>query len=99
LLLFELDEVPGVPFDDVVEVSNYIAALEHGMARLRADFPLCNRLLCEMHVYLMSRGRGSDKAPRDFAVPNCALNWFGFDEKGWHLEAWDDHHHLARVLL
>ena len=23
LLLFELDEVPGVPFDDVVEVSNY----------------------------------------------------------------------------
>ena len=32
LLLFELDEAPGVPFDDVVEVSNYVAALEHGMA-------------------------------------------------------------------
>jgi Fic family protein len=31
LLLFELDEAPGVPFDDVVEVSNYVAALEHGM--------------------------------------------------------------------
>ena len=28
LLLFELDQEPGVPFDDVVEVSNYIAALE-----------------------------------------------------------------------
>jgi Fic family protein len=26
LLLFELDEAPGVPFDDVVEVSNYVAA-------------------------------------------------------------------------
>jgi len=37
--------------------------------------------------------------PRDFAVPNCALNWFSFDENGWHLEAWDDHHHLARVLM
>lgn len=34
LLLFELDEVPGVPFDDVVEVSNYVAALEHGLQRL-----------------------------------------------------------------
>ena len=28
LLLFELDEAPGVPLDDVVEVSNYVAALE-----------------------------------------------------------------------
>src|SRR3954464_11677137 len=40
LLLFELEEAPGVPIDDVVEVSNYVAALEHGMARLRGDFPL-----------------------------------------------------------
>src|SRR5215210_2559355 len=35
LLLFELDEATGVPFDDVVEVSNCVAALKHGMARLR----------------------------------------------------------------
>jgi Fic family protein len=45
----------------VVEVSNYIAALEHGMARLREGFPLSNRLLREMHAALMSKGRGSDK--------------------------------------
>jgi 2,3-bisphosphoglycerate-dependent phosphoglycerate mutase len=36
--------------------------------------------------------------PRDFNVPNCALNWFKFDEHGWHLEAWDDHHYLAKVV-
>jgi len=36
--------------------------------------------------------------PRDFAVPNCALNWFSFDEHGWHLDAWDDHHYLAKVI-
>ena len=47
LLLFELDEMPGAPFDDVVEVSNYVAALEHGMARLRWGFPISNRLLRE----------------------------------------------------
>ena len=28
LLLFELNEIPGVPLDDVTEVSNYVAALE-----------------------------------------------------------------------
>ena len=39
LLLFELDAVPGVPLDDVLEVSNYVAALEHGLRRLREDFP------------------------------------------------------------
>lgn len=37
--------------------------------------------------------------PRDFVIPNCALNWFSFDEHGWHLDAWDDHHHLAKVLM
>jgi 2,3-bisphosphoglycerate-dependent phosphoglycerate mutase len=36
--------------------------------------------------------------PRDFPIPNCALNWFMFDGRGWHLEAWDDHHYLAQVL-
>jgi Fic family protein len=40
LLLFELDEAPGVPLDDVTEVSNYVAALDHGLARLRDGFPI-----------------------------------------------------------
>jgi len=63
LLLFELEEAPGVPIDDVVEVSNYVAALEHGMARLRGGFPLSNRLIREMHEKLLARGRGSEKQP------------------------------------
>lgn len=79
LLLFELDEVPGVPFDDVVEVSNYVAALEHGMARLGEGFPLCNRLLREMHERLMARGRGSDKAPGEF---RRSQNWIGGTRPG-----------------
>lgn len=79
LLLFELHEEPGVPFDDVVEVSNYVAALEHGMARLREGFPLCNRLLREMHVHLMARGRGSDKTPGEF---RRSQNWIGGTRPG-----------------
>src|SRR5690606_20610071 len=47
LLLFELDEASGVPFEDVVEVSNYVAALDYGLARLREGFPLSNRLIRE----------------------------------------------------
>ena len=66
LLRFELEDVPGVPFEDVVEVSNYVAALEHGLRRLEEGFPLCNRLLRETHEVLLSRGRGSGQAPGEF---------------------------------
>lgn len=79
LLLFELDEAPGVPFDDVVEVSNYVAALEHGIARLREGQPLSNRLLREVHGVLLSRGRGADKLPGEF---RRSQNWIGGTRPG-----------------
>ena len=63
LLLFELEQAPGVPFDDVVEVSSYVAALEHGLQRQRDGFPLSNRLLREIHGVLLAQGRGSAKSP------------------------------------
>jgi Fic family protein len=74
LLLFELEEAPGVPTGDVVEVSNYVAALEHGLARMRDGFPLSNRLIREVHERLLSRGRGSDKLPGEF---RRSQNWIG----------------------
>ncbi len=79
LLLFELDEAPGVPFDDVVEVSNYVAALNHGLRRLRENFPLSNRLLREIHGVLLSRGRGSGKTPGEF---RRSQNWIGGTRPG-----------------
>lgn len=79
LLLFELEGAPGVPFDDVVEVSNYAAALEHGMTRLQEGFPLSNRLIREMHGVLLSRGRGSGKAPGEF---RRSQNWIGGTRPG-----------------
>jgi len=79
LLLFELDEPPGVPLDDVVEVSNYVAALEHGLSRLREDFPLSNRLLREIHARLLSHGRGADKLPGEF---RRSQNWLGGTRPG-----------------
>ena len=79
LLLFELDEAPGVPLDDVVEVSNYVAALDHGLVRLRSGFPLSNRLIREIHGVLLSRGRGSSKDPGEF---RRSQNWIGGTRPG-----------------
>lgn len=79
LLLFELDEAPGVPLDDVVEVSNYVRALEHGLARLRGGLPLSNRLIREIHEILLSRGRGQGKSPGEF---RRSQNWIGGTRPG-----------------
>ena len=79
LLLFELEETPGVPFDDVVEVSNYIAALEHGLGRLREGFPLSSRLLREIHERLLARGRGAERQPGSF---RRTQNWIGGTRPG-----------------
>src|SRR5471030_3146541 len=79
LLLFESDEAPGVPVDDVQEVSNYVAALNHGMARLRGGFPLSLRLIREIHEILLSKGRGSDKQPGEF---RRSQNWIGGTRPG-----------------
>jgi cell filamentation protein, protein adenylyltransferase len=74
LLLFELDEAPGVPLDDVRDVSNYVAAMNHGVRRLGEGFPLSNRLLREIHGILLSKGRGEDKDPGEF---RRVQNWIG----------------------
>ena len=79
LLLFELEEAPGVPLDDVVEVSNHVAAFHHGLRRLGENFPLSNRLLREIHGVLLSRGRGSDKTPGEF---RRSQNWIGGSRPG-----------------
>ena len=79
LLLYEVEEAPGVPVDDVVEASNYVAAMEHGLARLEGGFPLSNRLIREIHGVLLSRGRGSNKDPGEF---RRSQNWIGGTRPG-----------------
>jgi Fic family protein len=79
LLLFELDQAPGVPFDDVVEVSSYVAGLEHGLARLQEGFPLSSRLLREINARLLARGRGADRQPGEF---RRSQNWIGGTRPG-----------------
>jgi len=79
LLLFEFKHQPGVPLDDVQEVSNYVAALHHGLKRLGEDFPLSLRLLKEIHSVLLSKGRGKDCEPGEF---RRSQNWIGGSRPG-----------------
>ncbi len=66
LLFFELDSAPGVSLAEAGEVSNHVAALQHGLRRLREGFPLSNRLIREVHRKLLSSGRGHTQAPGEF---------------------------------
>ena len=79
LLAFELGQTPAVPRDDVIEVSNYVAAMSHGLDRLAGGFPLSNRLIREMHNILLSSGRGSRQRPGEFRV---SQNWIGGTRPG-----------------
>ena len=78
LLLYESKEAPGVPMDDVAEVSNYVSATNYGLERLK-EFPLSLRLMKEIHEKLMSKGRGSDRLPGEF---RSSQNWIGGTRPG-----------------
>ena len=35
-----MDGIPGVPLEDVTEVSNYVAAMQYGLDKIREGLPL-----------------------------------------------------------
>lgn len=79
LLLFELEEKPGVPLDDVQEVSNYVGAMDYGLKRLKDGFPLSLRLIREIHGELLAKGRGRLKLPGELRK---SQNWIGGTRPG-----------------
>jgi Fic family protein len=79
LLLYESKEAPGVPLDDVQEVSNYVAAMNHGLKRLREGLPMSSRLIKEIHKILMRGSRGGNKSPGEF---RRSQNWVGGTRPG-----------------
>ncbi len=79
LLMFEIDESPGTPLDDVQEVCNYVAAMNHGIKRMAEGFPLSLRLLREIHRVLLAKGRGRKQSPGEFRK---SQNWIGGSRPG-----------------
>ena len=86
LLLYELEETPGVPLDDVQEVSSYVAALNHGLTRIREGFPLSLRLLREIHGVLLATGRVANKSPGDKSAGQPICTAEGRPEGGQYMD-------------
>jgi Fic family protein len=79
VLLFENKVPTDVPKEDVEEVSNYVAAMQHGLRRLQGGFPLSLRLIREIHAILLRGGRGANKTPGEF---RRSQNWIGGSRPG-----------------
>lgn len=58
---------------DILEVSNYVKAMEYGLEKLK-KFPLCLRLLRDAHRILMTGVRGEHLTPGEFRK---SQNWIG----------------------
>lgn len=74
LLLFEIDEAPGAPNDDVIEVSNYAKAIAFGLEAVRRDEGFTIPWLQELHRILLTSGRGAAKSPGALRLDQ---NWIG----------------------
>jgi Fic family protein len=79
LLLFEHGIGPAALMDDLSETSHYVAAMEHGLKRLKEGFPISLRLLCEIHGVLLRKGRGAERTPGEF---RRSQNWIGGSRPG-----------------
>lgn len=58
---------------EIQDVVNYVSAMKYGLARLQS-FPLCLRLIREIHAVLLEKGRGSNRNPGEFRT---SQNWIG----------------------
>ncbi len=79
LLAYEVTAAPGIPVEDVREVSDCVAAYEHADQRMTGGFPLSLRLICEAHEKLLASGRGKDQSPGQF---RRSQNWIGGSRPG-----------------
>jgi len=80
LMLYEMEGIPGVPMDDVQEVSCYVSALALGVQRIRDGYPISFRLLTELHQALMTSGRGIGKGPGEFRKNQVWIGGYRADE-------------------
>lgn len=108
---------PGYDFETGESLQNFAARIkaavelmtvQHGGQTIAA---ICHAGVLDI-LYRRTTGRPLH-TPRDFAIPNCALNWFRFEtdagetdggetdggaQQRWHLEAWGDHREPAVAL-
>ena len=72
--LLDITDINPEKRDDWEEVQNYVKATNYGVQRIRDGFPVCTRLIREMHAILMQGVRGEHKTPGEFRT---SQNWIG----------------------
>lgn len=72
--LSDLQDINPEKKDDWEEVQNYVKATNYGIDRINSGFPLCNRLIREIHKILLNGVRGERKTPGEFRT---SQNWIG----------------------
>ena len=72
--LLDVSDISPEKRDDWVEVQNYVKATNYGVERIREGFPVCTRLIREIHSVLMQGVRGERKTLGEFRT---SQNWIG----------------------
>lgn len=72
--LLDISDINPEKRDDWEEVQNYVKATNYGVKRIKEGFPVCNRLIREIHKILMQGVRGEHKTPGEFRI---SQNWIG----------------------
>ncbi|MBR2841068.1 MAG: Fic family protein [Bacilli bacterium] len=72
--LSDFEDINPEKRDDWKEVQNYVKAINYGIDRISDNFPLCNRLIRDVHEILLSCVRGEHKTPGIFRK---SQNWIG----------------------
>ena len=72
--LLDIADITPEKRDDWEEVQNYVKATNYGVERIAKGFPVCTRLIREIHQILMQGVRGEYKTPGEFRT---SQNWIG----------------------
>lgn len=72
--LLDVTDINPEKRDDWEEVQNYVKATNYGVERIKDGFPVCTRLIREIHGILMQGVRGEHKTPGEFRT---SQNWIG----------------------
>lgn len=72
--LMDVSDINPEKRDDWEEVQNYVKAINYGIKRINKGFPICTRLIREIHKVLMAGVRGEHKTPGEFRT---SQNWIG----------------------
>ena len=83
LMLFEIDEQPGVPIEDTREVSRVIAALDKGLELLHGGLPICVRLLCES---MATGSAGWPSSPKEYELRRPRLSLRRTSSSAWRTQ-------------